>query len=50
MMTAEQKLEALKLLFDLQKAYYKEVAGGPSHVLANSALEALKILFPNGID
>ena len=50
MMTAEQKLEVLKLLFDLQIAYYKIVDGGPSHVLANSALEALKILFPKGID
>ena len=49
-MTAEQKLEALKLILDLQKAFYREVEGGPSYVLAGSALEALKILFPKGIE
>ena len=49
-MTPEQKLEALKLLLDLQKAFYKEVDGGPSHVLTKSTLDALKILFPNGLE
>ena len=45
----EDKLKALQMLCDTQKAFYKEVDGGPSHVFAPSTLEAIKRLFPNGL-
>ena len=45
----EDKLKALQMLCDVQKAFYKEVDGGPSHVFAPSTLEAIKKLFPQGL-
>ena len=45
----EDKLKALQMLCDTQKAVYREVDGEPSYVFAPSTLEAIKILFPNGL-
>ena len=45
----EDKLKALQILCDTQKVFYREVDGGPSHVFTPSTLEAIKILFPNGL-
>ena len=45
----EDKLKALQMLCDTQKAFYREVDGGPSQVFAPSTYEVIKILFPNGL-
>ncbi len=47
--SVQDKLKALQMICDVQKAFYKEVDGGPSKVFASSTLEAIKILFPNGL-
>ena len=45
----QDKLKVLQMICDTQKAFYKEVDGGPSQVFAPSTYEVIKILFPNGL-
>ncbi len=45
----EDKLKALQMICDVQKAFYKKVDGGPDKVFSPSTFEIIKILFPNGL-
>ncbi len=47
--SVQDKLKALQMICDVQKAFYKEVDGGPSQVFAPSTYEVIKILFPQGL-
>ena len=47
--SVQDKLKALQMICDVQKAFYKEVDGGPGQVFAPSTYEVIKILFPNGL-
>ena len=47
--SVQDKLKALQMICDVQKAFYKEVDGGPSQAFALSTYEVIKILFPNGL-